>query len=113
MVVNTHSSYNILLGRPTINKLGAVVSLVHMRMKYPTDRGTVGTVKVDQRTAWKCYEGSLKNKKKRCMNVERREREFEGVELDPRVEYEEERLQPVEEIKTISLEEGRIVKIGI
>jgi len=47
------------------------------------------------------------------MNVERREREFEGVELDPRVEYEEERLQPVEEIKTISLEEGRIVKIGI
>jgi len=51
MVVNTHSSYNILLGRPTINKLGAVVSLVHMRMKYPTDRGTVGTVKVDQRTA--------------------------------------------------------------
>jgi len=51
MVVNTHSSYNILLGRPIINKLGAVVSSVHMRMKYPTDRGTMGTIKVDQRTA--------------------------------------------------------------
>ena len=31
MVVNTPSSYNILLGRPAINMLGEVVSSIHIR----------------------------------------------------------------------------------
>ena len=108
MVVNTHSSYNILLGRPTIKNLRAVVSPVHMKMKYPTDRGEVGVIRVDQRVARKCYEGSLKNKKK-CWQVERRGGE---VELDPRIDYEGERPQPVEEVKNVAMGGDRFLKIG-
>jgi len=47
MVVNTPSSYNILLGRPAINKLGTIVSSVHLKMKYPTKEGGVRVIKVD------------------------------------------------------------------
>jgi len=72
MVVNTPSLYNILFGRPTINKLRAVVSSVHMKIKYPTEVGDVEVIRVKQRSARKCYEGSLKYKK-RCWHVERGE----------------------------------------
>jgi len=112
MVVNIPSSYNILLGRPTINKLGAVVSLVHMKMKYLMDRHRVGVIRVNQRSARKCYEGSLKNNKKRCWQLERVDQNCEEIELDPKVDYKEERPQPAEETKTIELQEGRMVKIG-
>ena len=50
----------------------------------------MGVIKVDQRSARKCYEGSLKNKM-RCWQVERVEQSGEEVELDPRVDYEGER----------------------
>lgn len=42
MVVNSLYSYNILLGRPAINKLRAIVSSIHLKMKYPTKEGGVG-----------------------------------------------------------------------
>jgi len=41
MVVNVPSSYNIFLGGTTINKLGAVVSLVLMKVKCPYKDGLV------------------------------------------------------------------------
>ncbi|RDX85378.1 hypothetical protein CR513_33434, partial [Mucuna pruriens] len=34
-VVDVEASYNIIMGRPTLNKLGAVVSTYHLCMKYP------------------------------------------------------------------------------
>jgi len=108
MVVNTPSSYNILLGRPTINKLGVVVSSVHMKMKYPTDRSRVGVIRMSQNMARKCYERSLKNKKK-FWQVERIDVE---VELDPRVDYEGERPQPMEEVKIVAVGEGKLLKTG-
>jgi len=35
-VVNAPSTYNILLGRPTLNRIGAVASTRHMKMKLPS-----------------------------------------------------------------------------
>jgi len=35
LVVNAPSAYNILLGRPALNRLRAVASTRHMKMKLP------------------------------------------------------------------------------
>ena len=39
LVVNAPSTYNILLGRPTLNRLEAVSSTRHMKMKLPGGKG--------------------------------------------------------------------------
>jgi len=62
IVVDVRSSYNIILGKPALNCLGAVTSTAHLCMKYPLEDGRVGVVKGDQVTARKCYEDSLRNK---------------------------------------------------
>ena len=64
IVVDAHSAYNVLLGRPTLNRLGAVVSSPHLKVKFHTDDGRVSTIDVDQEVARKCYENSLKGRPK-------------------------------------------------
>ena len=63
LVVNASSAYNILLGRPTLNRLNAVSSTRHMKMKLPDVSGKVIVIKSDQEEARKCYENSLKMKR--------------------------------------------------
>lgn len=36
LVVKTPSSYNVILGCPTLNNLRAVTSTYHLKMKFPT-----------------------------------------------------------------------------
>lgn len=60
VVVQAPSSYNVLVGRPSLNQLEAIVSTVYLKVKFPTKDGKVATLKVDQATARKCYENSLK-----------------------------------------------------
>ena len=62
-VVNAFSTYNLLLGRPSLNRLGAVASMKHMVMKLPSSEGGIITIGFDQKTARKCYESSLKSKR--------------------------------------------------
>jgi len=62
-VVNAPSAYNILLGRPTLNRLGAVSSTRHMKMKLPDLGGKVITIKSDQKEAKRCSENNLKTKR--------------------------------------------------
>jgi len=71
LVVNAHSAYNILLGRPALNRLNAVSSTRHMKMKLPDLSGKVIVVKSDQEEARKCYENSLKSKRNVFMVYER------------------------------------------
>jgi len=63
LVVNAPSTYNILLGRPTLNRIRAVASSRHMKMKLPSLEGIVITMKSDQKEAKRCYENSLKTKR--------------------------------------------------
>ena len=60
LVVNAHSAYNILLGRPALNQLRGVSSTRHMKMKLPDLSGKVIVIKSDQQEAKRCYESSLK-----------------------------------------------------
>jgi len=63
LVINAPSAYNILLGRPALNRIGVVASTRHMKMKLPSLEGTMITIKSDQKEAKKCYENSLKTKR--------------------------------------------------
>ena len=63
IVVNTPSSYNLVLGRPYINRLDAVASTKHMKMRLPSEEGKVITIRSNQKAARKCYESSLENRR--------------------------------------------------
>ena len=63
IVVNPNSAYNILLGRPALNRLRAVSSTHHMKIKLPDLSGKVIVIKSDQEEARKCYKNSLKTKR--------------------------------------------------
>ena len=62
LVVKSNSAYNILLGRPGLNRLRAMASMRHMKMKLPDLSGRVIVIKSDQEEARRCYENSLKTK---------------------------------------------------
>ena len=81
LVVNAFSSYNMLLGRPTLNRLGAVSSTRHMKMKLPDLTGKVITIKSDQKEAKRCYENSLKARRGLSMVTNGRPPYTEGSPL--------------------------------
>ena len=59
LIMSTHNSaYNAILGRPSLNKIRAIVSTPHLLMKFPTNRG-IGQVRADQQVARQCYMASL------------------------------------------------------
>ena len=47
LVIDCPSAYNIIFGRPTLNKLGAIVSLALLTMKFLNDDGKIIIIKVD------------------------------------------------------------------
>ncbi|XP_017239667.1 uncharacterized protein LOC108212451 [Daucus carota subsp. sativus] len=57
-VTDTPSSYNVIIGRPGLNKIEAITSIPHLKFKFPTPCG-VGEVKGDSTTAGVCYSQSL------------------------------------------------------
>ena len=54
LVVDCSSTYNAILGRPTLNSWKAVTSTYHLMIKFPTEYG-VGEVCGDQVAARECY----------------------------------------------------------
>jgi len=60
LLVDTDTSYNVLLGRPSLNLLGAIVSTPHLARKFPSPIGDIITVHMNQKTVWECYTASLR-----------------------------------------------------
>ena len=60
LIVDAPTSYNVLLGRPSPNTLGTVVSTPHQAMKFPSPSGDILTIHGDQRLAHECYIASLR-----------------------------------------------------
>jgi len=56
LVVNAHLAYNVLLRRLALNRLRAMASTRHMKMKLPDLSGKVIVIKSDQQEAKRCYE---------------------------------------------------------
>ncbi|RDX78896.1 hypothetical protein CR513_40746, partial [Mucuna pruriens] len=100
-VVDVGASYNIILGRPALNHLGAVVSTYHLCMKFPVGR-EVGSVWADSRIARRCYEESLRTEVRR----QRPERSVVNVldlDLDPRGQLKRERPLSAEDLKDVQV----------
>ena len=108
LVVNAPSAYNILLGRPALNRIGVVASSRHMKMKLSSLEGEVIIMKSDQKETKRCYENSLKTKRGVCAVTTQPPRE-EGV---TRVEIAQERQpEPVEEVLEWEIR-GKKFKLG-
>ena len=60
LLVEANTSYNVLIGRRTLNGLGAIVSTPHMATKFPLDQGDIITIKAEPKIAWECYAQSLR-----------------------------------------------------
>lgn len=63
IVVDCPSAYNVVMGRPIMVELRAVVSIYHLTMKFPTAEG-IESLRGDQRTAQECYNSSISKAKK-------------------------------------------------
>ncbi|XP_074339728.1 uncharacterized protein LOC141677596 [Apium graveolens] len=57
-VISVASSYNMILGRPTITKLRAIPSTIYLKLKFPTPGG-IGELRGDRGTSGKCYGQAL------------------------------------------------------
>ena len=84
LVVNYPSSYNVIIGRPTLNRWKLATSTYFLKVKFSTENG-VGQVKGDQVLAKKCYQAILATKENHTWMIEEKEEDkvavLETVEL--------------------------------
>ena len=90
LVVDCSSSYNAIIGRPTLNSWKAVTSTYHMSIKFPTEHG-VGQVRGDQLATRECYLAMLAmDEQVQTMNIEEKRivaeptEALENIPLDER-----------------------------
>ena len=60
LLVDTDTSYFSLIGKKTLNKLGAIVSMPHLKMKFSTLTKEIAIIKADQKQARQRYAESLR-----------------------------------------------------
>jgi hypothetical protein len=83
-------------------------------MKYPLDTGKVGTIRGDQKLARECYHNSLRLQKTKKKSSNETVHEVNMIDLDPREDFQQERLEPFEDLKDIFIgpEAHHTTKIG-
>lgn len=59
LVMRASSLYNAIIGHPTLNKLEAITSTYHLKVKFPTAQG-VGEIRGRQILMRECYMQELK-----------------------------------------------------
>ncbi|XP_015940934.1 uncharacterized protein LOC107466471 [Arachis duranensis] len=104
IVVDCFSPYNLILGRPFLNRFAVIVSTVHLCVKFPVQDDMVATVHGDLQEARHCYNTSLKPIKR---NNERRVNSIGAeqpmlTELDLRADLHDRPL-PNEELTKLTL----------
>ena len=83
MVVDCLSSYNVIIGRPILNRWKAATSTYCLKVKFPIENG-VSEVKGDQVLARECYKAVLAAKENHTWMI--KEKEEEKVEAQETVE---------------------------
>ena len=91
LVVDCPLSYNVILGRPTLNRLKATTSTYCLKVKFPTTHG-IGEINGDQLLARECYQAVLASRENHTWMVE------------------EEPPKPMEEVENIELVKGDLSK---
>ena len=95
-MVDSPSSYNVIIGRPTLNRWKAATSTYCLKVKFPTEQ-VVEEIKGDQVLARECYQAVLASKENHTWTIE---------EKTPKI---------IENLETIELVEGspeKMTQIG-
>ncbi|XP_075651794.1 uncharacterized protein LOC142622232 [Castanea sativa] len=88
LVVDCPSSYNMIVGRPSLNRWKTTTSTYFLKVKFPTENG-VGEVKGDQVLARECYQAMLAAKENHTWMInEREEDKAEALKIVELVEGE-------------------------
>jgi hypothetical protein len=97
LLIDRPSAYNMIIGRPTLNKLRAVTSTYHLMMKFSTEEG-VGEVRGDQAAARKCYNTSMKKVSDLTTHTVTSVSEIKG--------------EPAEPLKEVVVGDEKVLQIG-
>ena len=72
LVVDCPSSYNVIIGRPTLNRWKSATSTYYLKVKFPIEN-RVGEVRGDQVLARDCYQAILAAKENHMWMIEEKE----------------------------------------
>ena len=84
-MVDCPSSYNVIIGRPTLNRWKAATSAYCLKVKFPTGNG-VGEVRGDQILARECYQTVLAMRENHTWMIGEEENKVEALEIVALVE---------------------------
>ena len=94
-MVDCPTSYNVIIGRPALNKWKAATSTYCLKVKFPTDEG-IGEVKGDQVLARECYQAVLVGKENHTWVIEEKEEEkMEALDMVELVEGEADKMTKI------------------
>lgn len=121
LVVSAPSAYNAIIGRGTLNQIGAIVSSPHLKVKFHTTHG-VGEERGHQEIAKDCYLASIQGQGGAIHQVDRKaSRTAKGtrkpdeatIDLDPTDRGPSGGgLEPIDEIEQVEVEEGKFLNVG-
>ncbi|GKV34019.1 hypothetical protein SLEP1_g42446 [Rubroshorea leprosula] len=121
LVVKMVSSFNIIIGRPTLTEIRAVVSQSHLCIKFPTPMG-IATLRGNQEVARHCYITSvtqpMKGKAQTPEAIPQRisdNQQVMGVEIVDNRPEDENRAAPVEDVEEVLIDDrdpNRKMQIG-
>ena len=96
-MVDCPSSYNVIIGRPTLNRWKAATSTYCLKLKFSMENG-VGEVKGDQVLAKECYQAILAANENHTWMIE---------------EKEEEKVEALETVKLVEGEPMKTTRVGM
>ena len=96
LVVDCPSSYNVIIGRPTLNRWKLATSTYFLKVKFPTEN-EVGEVRGDQVLARECYQVVLAAKENHTWMIE---------------EKEEDKVEALEEMELVDRMTTKTTRIG-
>ena len=97
LMVNCLSSYNVIIGRPTLNRWKSATSTYCLKVKFPTENG-VGEVKGIQVLAREFYQAVLATKENHIWMIK---------------EKEEDKVETLETVELVEGEATKMTRIGM
>ncbi|GKV38865.1 hypothetical protein SLEP1_g46725 [Rubroshorea leprosula] len=111
LVVKMASSFNVVIGRPKLTEIRAVVSQSHLCMKFPTPTG-IATLRGNQEMARYCYITSVTQPQKGKTQMPEvgskripDDRQVMGVEIVDNRPEDETRAAPVEDVEEVQIDD--------
>ncbi|XP_016164422.1 uncharacterized protein LOC107606933 [Arachis ipaensis] len=105
LVVDCASPYNVILGHPSLNSFGAIISIVQLCVKFPVHDNIIAAVHADYKEARKCYNAGLKVTPKKTVTRIHFVHNLESIptlaELDPRASNS--RPAPTDDLEKVQL----------